>query len=210
MRYPDVRTDLAAASSSYREAFSQFKKHQESLKQSLEEILPSSQRSRFQKYLDYKNSPEPHFAGQNLGLPLTPPAALMAWGVATEEKLSATHNRTDHLRERVFATLSDALYALGYTAPDWVAPRADTGTDDARNRHIQAIYSVAREYRREHLDGKEALTEDGPFVNGLAKRLGVKPERIFQSEKRISAFEMAYWAIREEQHVATEEAMLRC
>lgn len=208
-----MRTDLAAASSSYRDALSQFKLHQASLRGTLEQILPDSQKARFQKYLDYKSSQDPAFPDASLGLPLTPPAALMAWGAEAEEKLSNTHRKTDHLRERVFITLSDALYALGYTAPEWVAPTAQERNPLAEpglTPRIQAIYSLAKEYRRDHLDGKDVLTSDGPFVNGLAKRLGVKPERIFEKETRISAFEMAYWAIREEQHTASEGAMLRC
>lgn len=204
-----MRTDLAAASSNYRDAFSQLKDHHESLRQTLEAILPSSQKARFQKYLDYKTSQSIAFADTDLGLPLNPPVALMAWGAETEEKLSDTHGKTNHLRERVFVTLSDALYALGYTSPEWVAPCAEPSTL-ASKPYLQTLYRIASEYRRDHLDGKDMLTPDGPFINGLAKRLGVKPERIFQSEPRISAFEMAYWAIQEGQHIATEGASPRC
>ncbi len=213
VRHPDVRTDLAAASSSYRDALSQFKLHQQSLRSTLDAILPESQKARFQKYLDYKKSQDPIFVNGSLGLPLIPPAALMAWGAETEEKLSNTHGKTDHLRERVFVTLSDALYALGYTAPEWVAPSAQERNPLAEpglTPHIRAIYRLAREYRRDHLDGKDVLTSDGPFVNGLAKRLGVKPDRIFEKDTRVSAFEMAYWAIREDQHTASEDVMLQC
>lgn len=205
-----MRTDLAAASSSYRDAFSQFKIHQESLQETLETILPESQKARFQKYLDYKNSPSIAFAGKDLGLPLTPPAALMGWGAETEGKLSRTHDRTNHLRERVFITLSDALYALGYTAPEWVAPRAEQSPQAIDKPYREAVYRIASEYRRDHLDGKDILTPDGPFVNGLAKRLGIKPEQIFKKDTRTSAFEMAYWAIQDRQHMTHEEPALRC
>lgn len=203
MRHPDARTDLAAASLSYQEALGQFKEHLESLRQTLDAIVPESQKDRYQKYLDYKHSPGIAFKGESLGLPLAAPAALMAWGADAEEKLNTTHGRTNHLRERVFVTLSDALYALGHTAPEWVAPCAN-------KPYLETVYRIASEYRREHLDGKEILTTDGPFANGLGKRLGIKPEQIFKRDNRTSAFEMAYWAIQDAQQSADAGNALRC
>lgn len=187
----------------------QYKAHQEALSATLETILPNNQRDRFQRYLDYKEKTAPHFVNEHLGLTVTPPAKLMEWGANIEQALDKTHRRTDHLRERLFATLSDALYALGYTIPEWVAPRADSIA--GRRPYIHNAFRLAREYRQTHLDGKDVITADGPFVNGLAKRLGIKASEIFETGQRVSAFEMAYWAVQEkQQQLSMQESPAQC
>lgn len=190
MRKSTVRIDLATASSCYRDALAEFQKHRDSLPRTLAGILPEKLKPQFQSYLDFKHNPQIH---KELGLPITPPEGLMDWGLSVERKLQETHNRSDQLRERLFTTLSEALYALGYTVPEWAAPRADLAIETRLLE--QKLLPLACEYRREHLDGKSVLTTDGPFISGLARRLGVKTDAIYGQDAKVSAFEMAYWAI---------------
>lgn len=72
---------------------------------------------------------------------------------------------------------------------------------------IQPAFAAASTYRTMNIDGISVLTSDGPFISGLAKRLGITSTEIYQEPvKRVSAFEKAFWLITERMHETNKEA----
>ncbi|MFG8365166.1 hypothetical protein ACEOSU_20770 [Pseudomonas aeruginosa] len=122
----------------------------------------------------------------------------------TEPVAHEAQRRYEQLQQETYEALTKALFCLGMASVEWIAPRSDLGRFKGA---IQPAFAAASTYRTMHIDGISVLTSDGPFISGLAKRLGITSAEIYQEPvKRVSAFEKAFWLITERMHETNKEA----
>jgi hypothetical protein len=183
---------LVAAIKEYKQSLGQFSQFQLALAKRQAQLREPEALARYQLYLDLKETPIRTMPG-GLALRVEMPAELLEWGDALRTELQAAHSTTERLRQQVYDTLTDALYCLGAACIDWIAPREDLSRAEGL---IKPAFAAASAYRRAHIDGIEVLATDGPFISGLAKRLGIPPSSIYREPAvQVSAFEQAYWAV---------------
>lgn len=124
--------------------------------------------------------------------------------VTSEQHLRDTQRISEQLQQETYEALTKALYCLGMASVEWIAPRPDLGRFKGV---IQPAFAAASTYRTMNIDGISVLTSDGPFISGLAKRLGISSADIYQEPvKRVSAFEKAFWLITEKMQESSKEA----
>ncbi len=193
MKPPRAEESLEISVSAYKRVLAEYKAHESKKSAALDRLIPAGKRNQFQKYLDQRCDSPVRTADGELYLPVLVDSKLQEWGLAIENELADIHEQSSELRKSVYEHLTRALYCLGAVCVDWIAPRADKTLYEGM---VKPAFAIGSEYRKNFIDGISVLTTDGPFVSGLSKRLGIKPADIYKAnDHRVSAFEMAYWAV---------------
>jgi hypothetical protein len=188
---------LQRAITDYKQALTAWRNHQAEKAKRSERLREPATLARFQAYLDQTATPALRI------LPTAINESLQAWGDSIDAELGKTHEISEQLQQHVYETLTEALYRLGMACVDWIAPRADLSPGQGL---VKPAIASAGAYRKANIDGIEVLTTDGPFMSGLAKRLGVATKDIYRDQPvRVSAFEQAYWSIEQSSYADNRE-----
>jgi len=191
-KHHDYQVALSSSIEAYKQSLVLFRDSERQRLARMAELDDPSVVRRFEQYLDYQQSTG-HSIKSSYGLPVSPPNDLMNWGEAINVELDLLRANRETQAQAVFESLCHALYTLGQASLDWVSPCQDLSN---RSELFTSALKAAGDYRQKYIDGKRVITQDGPFINGLAKRLGVAPSELLRSaETKVSVFEQAYWAV---------------